>query len=60
MLLGIGMTPMGLLIVGLVALLMFGKRLPEVMRGLGKSVTEFKKGINDNSDEDNSSNSTKS
>lgn len=47
MLLGIGMTPMGLLIVGLVALLMFGKRLPEVMRGLGKSVTEFKKGIND-------------
>lgn len=52
MLLGIGMTPMGLLIVGLVALLMFGKRLPEVMRGLGKSVTEFKKGINDNSDED--------
>mgnify|MGYP002653089763 CR=1 FL=1 len=60
MLLGIGMTPMGLLIVGLVALLMFGKRLPEVMRGLGKSVTEFKKGINDNSDEDNSSTSTKS
>lgn len=57
MLLGIGMTPMGLLIVGLVALLMFGKRLPEVMRGLGKSVTEFKKGINDNSDEDGSSKS---
>ncbi|TXT33377.1 MAG: hypothetical protein FD138_1891 [Planctomycetota bacterium] len=52
MLLGIGFTPMGMLIVGLVALLMFGKRLPEVMRGLGKSVTEFKKGINDNSDED--------
>jgi len=57
MLLGYGMTPMGLLIVGLVALLMFGKRLPEVMRGLGKSVTEFKKGINDNSDEDSSSKS---
>lgn len=57
MLLGIGMTPMGLLIVGLVALLMFGKRLPEVMRGLGKSVTEFKKGINDNSDEGGSSKS---
>jgi len=52
MLLGIGMTPMGLLIVGFVALLMFGKRLPEVMRGLGKSVTEFKKGINDTSSED--------
>lgn len=57
MLLGIGMTPMGLLIVGLVALLMFGNRLPEVMRGLGKSVTEFKKGINDKSDEDGQSKS---
>ena len=57
MLLGIGFTPMGLLIVGLVALLMFGKRLPEVMRGLGKSVTEFKKGINDNSDMDDPSKS---
>lgn len=52
MLLGIGMTPMGMLVVGLVALLLFGKRLPEVMRGLGKSVTEFKKGINDTSSED--------
>lgn len=52
MLLGIGMTPMGLLIVGLVALLMFGKRLPEIMRGLGKSVTEFKKGINETTSED--------
>ena len=57
MLLGIGVTPMGMLIVVLVALLMFGNRLPEVMKSLGKSVTEFKKGINDNSDEDGSSKS---
>ena len=57
MLLGIGFTPMGMLIVGLVALLMFGKRLPEVMKSLGRSVTEFKKGINDNSDEDGPSKS---
>jgi sec-independent protein translocase protein TatA len=34
-----------LLIVGFVALLIFGNRLPGVMRSLGKSVTEFKKGI---------------
>lgn len=57
MLLGIGMTPMGMLIVGLVALLLFGKRLPEVMKSLGKSVTEFKKGINDASDDNRPSQS---
>ena len=28
-----------------VCLLFFGNRLPSVMRSLGKSVTEFKKGI---------------
>lgn len=34
-----------LMIVGFVALLIFGNRLPSVMRSLGKSVTEFKKGV---------------
>lgn len=34
-----------IIIVGFVALLIFGNRLPGVMRSLGKSVTEFKKGI---------------
>ncbi len=52
MLLGIGFNPMGMLIVGLVALLMFGKRLPDVMKSLGRSVTEFKKGINETTSED--------
>ncbi len=33
------------LIIGFVALLIFGNRLPSVMRSLGKSVTEFKKGV---------------
>ena len=32
-------------IVGGVLLLFFGNRLPSVMRSLGKSVTEFKKGV---------------
>lgn len=35
-----------LLVVLLIVLLLFGaKRLPEIARGLGKSVHEFKKGI---------------
>jgi len=34
-----------LMIVAFVALLIFGNRLPSVMRSLGKSVTEFKKGV---------------
>ena len=40
-----------LIIVGFVALLIFGNRLPSVMRSLGKSVTEFKKGVSGVEDE---------
>jgi len=42
---------MELLIVAFVALLVFGNRLPSVMRSLGKSVTEFKKGLSGIEDE---------
>jgi sec-independent protein translocase protein TatA len=34
-----------MLIVGVIALLLFGKRLPEVARSLGKGIVEFKKGV---------------
>ena len=34
-----------LVIVGMVVLLLFGNRLPSVMRSLGEGITEFKKGI---------------
>jgi sec-independent protein translocase protein TatA len=32
-------------LIAFVALLLFGNRLPGVMKSLGKSVTEFKKGV---------------
>lgn len=37
-----------LLLIGGIALLLFGgKKLPELMRGLGKGVREFKEGLNE-------------
>jgi sec-independent protein translocase protein TatA len=45
------MGPQEFLIVGIIAVLLFGKRLPEVGRSLGKSFMEFKKGLRDVQDE---------
>ena len=42
-----GLGPVELLIVGTIAVLLFGQRLPEVGRSLGKSLVEFKKGLNE-------------
>lgn len=40
------------IIIGLVILLLFGgKKIPELMRGLGKGVKSFKEGVNDAKDE---------
>ncbi|MGB4414274.1 MAG: twin-arginine translocase TatA/TatE family subunit [Paludibacter sp.] len=37
-----------ILLIALVVLLIFGgKKIPELMRGLGKGVTEFRKGMKD-------------
>ncbi len=38
--------PMELIVLGGIMLLLFGNRLPSVMRSLGQSVVEFKKGVN--------------
>lgn len=43
--------PMELLIVLAIALLLFGRRLPEVGRSLGKGIVEFKRGLKGISDE---------
>ena len=42
---------MELMVVAFASLLIFGNRLPSVMRSLGKSVTEFKKGVSGIEDE---------
>jgi sec-independent protein translocase protein TatA len=43
--------PIELLIVMGIAVLLFGKRLPEVGRSLGRGIMEFKKGLSDAGDE---------
>ena len=41
------LSPWHLLLIGIVAILLFGNRLPEVARSLGRSVNEFKRGLKD-------------
>lgn len=40
------------LVILVIALLIFGSRLPKVMRSMGQSVNEFKRGMNEIVDED--------
>jgi len=45
------LSPFEIVVILVIALLLFGKRLPEVGRSLGKGIVEFKKGIKGVEDE---------
>ncbi len=40
-----GVNPFEMMLLALIALLLFGKRLPEVARSVGKGMVEFKRGL---------------
>ncbi len=42
---GFAGSPIQMIILAVIAFLLFGNRLPSVMRSVGRSVTEFKKGV---------------
>ncbi len=42
-----GIGPLEMVVIGVIAVLLFGKKLPEVARSAGKSYQEFRKGIGD-------------
>ena len=48
---GFGLGPTELIIVAGIVLLLFGTRLPRVMRSLGEGIVEFKRGINSSDEE---------
>lgn len=47
-----GLGGVELLVVALVILLLFGNRLPGLMRSLGRGVVEFKKGVSGDDDDE--------
>ena len=46
-----GLGPGEMIFFGLIVVLLFGSRLPSVMRSLGQSVTSFKTGLKDEGDQ---------
>ena len=46
-----GLSPVELMVVGVVAILLFGSKLPDVARSLGGSYREFRKGLSEFQDQ---------
>jgi len=42
-----GLGPTELIIIGVIAVVLFGKRLPSVARSFGQSIKSFREGINE-------------
>lgn len=40
-----GMSPSEIIVILVIALLVFGRQLPEVSRSLGKGIRDFKRGL---------------
>lgn len=45
------LSPMDMAIIAVLAVLLFGDRLPQVLRALGQGLTEFKKGMREIEDQ---------
>ena len=43
----LGLSPMEVVIVGIVAILLFGQKLPDVMKSVGKSYRDFRSGLHE-------------
>ena len=43
----VGIGPVEMMIIGAIAVILFGSKLPEVARSVGKSYREFRHGLND-------------
>jgi sec-independent protein translocase protein TatA len=55
-----GLSPFHWIVIALVVFLLFGNRLPSVMRSLGQGIVEFKKGMKEIPDESSKDSSDRS